>query len=75
MLLFCLSQAVRLEALHRFTVLWHLTREIQTNRTLSLNRSFDRFVLVFGSMCDLDLNQNRICMDDTDIIIQEMKTF
>lgn len=40
----CLPQAVRLEALHRFTVLWHLTREIQTNRTMSLSRSFDRLV-------------------------------
>lgn len=41
----CLPQAVRLEALHRFTVLWHLTREIQTNRTTSLNHSFDRLVV------------------------------
>uniref|UniRef100_A0A667WW21 DOP1 leucine zipper like protein B n=1 Tax=Myripristis murdjan TaxID=586833 RepID=A0A667WW21_9TELE len=40
------DKAVRLEALHRFTVLWHLTREIQTNRTLSLNRSFDRSLCV-----------------------------
>lgn len=40
-----LPQAVRLEALHRFTVLWHLTREIQTNRTMSPDRSFDRWVL------------------------------
>lgn len=37
-------QGVRLEALHRFTVLWHLTREIQTNRTMSPDRSFDRWV-------------------------------
>lgn len=37
-------QAVRLEALHRFTVLWHLTRENQCNRTMSLSRSFDRSV-------------------------------
>ena len=37
-------QAVRLEALHRFTVLWHLIREIQTNRTMSFSRSFDRSV-------------------------------
>ncbi|XP_064183737.1 protein dopey-2 [Anguilla rostrata] len=36
------DKAVRLEALHRFSVLWHLTREIQTSRTMSLNRSFDR---------------------------------
>ncbi|KAM9347350.1 protein DOP1B [Symphorus nematophorus] len=40
------DKAVRLEALHRFTVLWHLTREIQTNRTMSLNRSFDRSLCV-----------------------------
>ncbi|MEQ2197253.1 hypothetical protein XENOCAPTIV_026344, partial [Xenoophorus captivus] len=38
--------AVRLEALHRFTVLWHLTREIQCNRTMSLSRSFDRSLCV-----------------------------
>lgn len=40
------DKAVRLEALHRFTVLWHLTREIQNNRSLSLNRSFDRSLCV-----------------------------
>ncbi|XP_028447069.1 protein dopey-2 [Perca flavescens] len=40
------DKAVRLEALHRFTVLWHLTREIQTNRTVSRNRSFDRSLCV-----------------------------
>lgn len=40
------DKGVRLEALHRFTVLWHLTREIQTNRTMSLNRSFDRSLCV-----------------------------
>ncbi|XP_018558613.1 protein dopey-2 isoform X3 [Lates calcarifer] len=40
------DKAVRLEALHRFTVLWHLTREIQANRTMSLNRSFDRSLCV-----------------------------
>ncbi|XP_037344081.2 protein dopey-2 [Pungitius pungitius] len=40
------DKAVRLEALHRFTVLWHLTREIQTNRTTSLNHSFDRSLCV-----------------------------
>ncbi|XP_056145152.1 protein dopey-2 isoform X2 [Lampris incognitus] len=39
-------QAVRLEALHRFSVLWHLTREIQTNRTMSLNRCFDRSLCI-----------------------------
>lgn len=38
----CLCKVVCLEALHRFSVLWHLTREIQTNRSTSLNRSFDR---------------------------------
>ncbi|XP_035995097.1 protein dopey-2 isoform X2 [Fundulus heteroclitus] len=40
------DKAVRLEALHRFTVLWHLTREIQSNRTMSLSRSFDRSLCV-----------------------------
>ncbi|XP_054470794.1 protein dopey-2 [Anoplopoma fimbria] len=40
------DKAVRLEALHRFTVLWHLTREIQTNRTMSLDHSFDRSLCV-----------------------------
>ncbi|XP_055004085.1 protein dopey-2 isoform X2 [Boleophthalmus pectinirostris] len=40
------DKTVRLEALHRFTVLWHLTREIQNNRSLSLNRSFDRSLCV-----------------------------
>uniref|UniRef100_A0A3Q4GST9 DOP1 leucine zipper like protein B n=1 Tax=Neolamprologus brichardi TaxID=32507 RepID=A0A3Q4GST9_NEOBR len=40
------DKAVRLEALHRFTVLWHLTREVQTNRTMSLSRSFDRSLCV-----------------------------
>uniref|UniRef100_A0A3B4ZSX6 DOP1 leucine zipper like protein B n=1 Tax=Stegastes partitus TaxID=144197 RepID=A0A3B4ZSX6_9TELE len=40
------DKAVRLEALHRFTVLWHLTREIQTSRTMSLSRSFDRSLCV-----------------------------
>lgn len=40
------DKAVRLEALHRFTVLWHLTREIQNNRSMSLNRSFDRSLCV-----------------------------
>ncbi|RVE57913.1 hypothetical protein OJAV_G00203860 [Oryzias javanicus] len=40
------DKAVRLEALHRFTVLWHLTREIQTNRTMSVSRSFDRSLCV-----------------------------
>ncbi|XP_076602592.1 protein DOP1B isoform X1 [Chaetodon auriga] len=40
------DKAVRLEALHRFTVLWHLTREIQASRAMSLNRSFDRSLCV-----------------------------
>ncbi|XP_068602895.1 protein dopey-2 [Brachionichthys hirsutus] len=40
------DKAVRLEALHRFTVLWHLTRETQTNGTMSLSRSFDRTLCV-----------------------------
>lgn len=40
------DKAVRLEALHRFTVLWHLTREIQNNRSMSHNRSFDRSLCV-----------------------------
>ncbi|XP_041857601.1 protein dopey-2 isoform X2 [Melanotaenia boesemani] len=40
------DKAVRLEALHRFTVLWHLTREIQNNRTMSHSRSFDRSLCV-----------------------------
>ncbi|KAK1903528.1 Protein dopey-2 [Dissostichus eleginoides] len=40
------DKSVRLEALHRFTVLWHLTREIQTNRITSINRSFDRSLCV-----------------------------
>ncbi|KAM6986914.1 LOW QUALITY PROTEIN: protein DOP1B [Aplochiton taeniatus] len=40
------DKAARLEALHRFSILWHLTREIQTNRTMSLNRSFDRSLCV-----------------------------
>ncbi|KAJ8350171.1 hypothetical protein SKAU_G00253010 [Synaphobranchus kaupii] len=40
------DKTVRLEALHRFSVLWHLTREIQTNVTKLLNRSFDRSLFV-----------------------------
>ncbi|KAK6309739.1 hypothetical protein J4Q44_G00196200 [Coregonus suidteri] len=40
------DKAVRLEALHRFSVLWHLTRGNQSNRTMSLNRSFDRSLCV-----------------------------
>ncbi|XP_051566221.1 protein dopey-2-like isoform X2 [Myxocyprinus asiaticus] len=44
--LFNEDKVVCLEALHRFSVLWHLTREIQTNRSTSLNRSFDRSLFV-----------------------------
>ncbi|XP_018614544.2 protein dopey-2 isoform X2 [Scleropages formosus] len=40
------EKVVQLEALHRFSVLWHLTREIQNNRSVSLNRSFDRSLFV-----------------------------
>ncbi|XP_062861985.1 protein dopey-2 isoform X1 [Trichomycterus rosablanca] len=40
------DKVVRLEALHRFSVLWHLMREVQTNRITSLNRSFDRSLFV-----------------------------
>ncbi|KAG9271028.1 protein dopey-2 [Astyanax mexicanus] len=40
------DKVVRLEGLHRFSVLWHLTREVQTNRSTSLNRSFDRSLFV-----------------------------
>ncbi|XP_049585021.1 protein dopey-2 isoform X2 [Syngnathus scovelli] len=37
------EKAVRLEALHRFSILWHLTREIHLNRNC---RSFDRSLCV-----------------------------
>ncbi|XP_053090273.1 protein dopey-2 isoform X2 [Pangasianodon hypophthalmus] len=40
------DKVVRLEALHRFSVLWHLMREVQMNRSTSLNRSFDRSLFV-----------------------------
>ncbi|XP_030199434.1 LOW QUALITY PROTEIN: protein dopey-2 [Gadus morhua] len=40
------DKAVRLEALHRFSILWHLTREMQSTRVMSLNRSFDRSLCV-----------------------------
>uniref|UniRef100_A0A671KFZ4 Protein dopey-2-like n=1 Tax=Sinocyclocheilus anshuiensis TaxID=1608454 RepID=A0A671KFZ4_9TELE len=40
------DKVVCLEALHRFSVLWHLTREIQTNRSTSLSRSFDKSLFV-----------------------------
>ena len=37
-----LFKGTRLEALFRFSVIWHLTREIQGSRVTSHNRSFDR---------------------------------
>ncbi|XP_036396715.1 protein dopey-2-like [Megalops cyprinoides] len=40
------DKTVQLEALHRFSVLWHLMREMQTNWTMSFNRSFDRSLFV-----------------------------
>ncbi|XP_071783130.1 protein DOP1B [Centroberyx gerrardi] len=53
------DKAMRLEALHRFTVLWHLTREIQSNRTMSLNRSFDRSLcVVVDSLSGTDGSMN-----------------
>ncbi|RLV85414.1 hypothetical protein DV515_00015991 [Chloebia gouldiae] len=36
------DKGTRLEALFRFSVMWHLTREIQGSRVTSHNRSFDR---------------------------------
>ncbi|KAM3837699.1 protein DOP1B isoform 2-T2 [Vipera latastei] len=39
-------QCMRLEALFRFSILWHLTREIQGSRTTSHSRSFDRSLFV-----------------------------
>ncbi|XP_070323056.1 protein DOP1B isoform X1 [Odocoileus virginianus] len=36
------DKGTRLEALFRFSVIWHLTREIQGSRVTSHNRSFDR---------------------------------
>ncbi|KAA0715639.1 Protein dopey-2 [Triplophysa tibetana] len=44
--LYSRDKVVCLEALHRFSVLWHLTREILTNRNTSLKRSFDRSLFV-----------------------------
>lgn len=38
-----LAKGTRLEALFRFSVMWHLTREIQGSRVTSHNRSFDRY--------------------------------
>ncbi|XP_053420170.1 protein dopey-2 isoform X2 [Nycticebus coucang] len=40
------DKGIRLEALFRFSVIWHLTREIQGNRVTSHNRSFDRSLFV-----------------------------
>ncbi|ELW67869.1 Protein dopey-2 [Tupaia chinensis] len=41
-----LIKGTRLEALFRFSVIWHLTREIQGSRVTSHNRSFDRSLFV-----------------------------
>ncbi|XP_058517634.1 protein dopey-2 isoform X1 [Ochotona princeps] len=40
------DKGTRLEALFRFSVIWHLTREIQGSRVMSHNRSFDRSLFV-----------------------------
>ncbi|XP_053312756.1 protein dopey-2 isoform X2 [Spea bombifrons] len=40
------DKVTRLEALFRFSVIWHLTREIQGSRVTSHNRSFDRSLFV-----------------------------
>uniref|UniRef100_A0A8B9G4P7 DOP1 leucine zipper like protein B n=1 Tax=Amazona collaria TaxID=241587 RepID=A0A8B9G4P7_9PSIT len=40
------DKRTRLEALFRFSVMWHLTREIQSSRVTSHNRSFDRSLFV-----------------------------
>ncbi|XP_039910795.1 protein dopey-2 [Hirundo rustica] len=40
------DKGTRLEALYRFSVMWHLTREIQGSRVSSHNRSFDRSLFV-----------------------------
>uniref|UniRef100_A0A3B3TXW5 DOP1 leucine zipper like protein B n=1 Tax=Poecilia latipinna TaxID=48699 RepID=A0A3B3TXW5_9TELE len=48
------DKAIRLEALHRFTVLWHLTRETQCSRTMSLSRSFDSLCVVVDSLTSAD---------------------
>ncbi|XP_075053329.1 protein DOP1B [Mixophyes fleayi] len=40
------DKVIRLEALFRFSVIWHLTREIQGSRVTSHNRSFDRSLFV-----------------------------
>uniref|UniRef100_G3VBV8 DOP1 leucine zipper like protein B n=1 Tax=Sarcophilus harrisii TaxID=9305 RepID=G3VBV8_SARHA len=46
-------QGTRLEAIFRFSIIWHLTREIQSNRVTSYNRSFDRslFVILDSLTC------------------------
>uniref|UniRef100_A0A2K5DRV8 DOP1 leucine zipper like protein B n=1 Tax=Aotus nancymaae TaxID=37293 RepID=A0A2K5DRV8_AOTNA len=40
------DKGIRLEALFRFSVIWHLTREIQGSRVTSHSRSFDRSLFV-----------------------------
>lgn len=40
------DKETRLEALFRFSVIWHLTRETQGSRVASHNRSFDRSLFV-----------------------------
>ncbi|XP_078416360.1 protein DOP1B [Cetorhinus maximus] len=40
------DKGIRLEALFRFSVLWHFTRDIQSNRTSFCTRSFDRSLFV-----------------------------
>ncbi|KAL8190542.1 UNVERIFIED_CONTAM: Protein dopey-2 [Gekko kuhli] len=40
------DKGTRLEALFRFSIMWHLTREIQSSRVTSRNRSFDRSLFV-----------------------------
>lgn len=40
------NKGIRLEALFRFSVLWHFTRDIQGNRTSFCTRSFDRCLFV-----------------------------
>ncbi|XP_011843140.1 PREDICTED: protein dopey-2 [Mandrillus leucophaeus] len=44
--IYFLIKGTRLEALFRFSVIWHLTREIQGSRVTSHNRSFDRSLFV-----------------------------
>uniref|UniRef100_A0A3Q2YLX1 DOP1 leucine zipper like protein B n=1 Tax=Hippocampus comes TaxID=109280 RepID=A0A3Q2YLX1_HIPCM len=45
------DKAVRLEALHRFSILWHLTRDIHLNRNC---RSFDSLCVVLESLSCTD---------------------